>query len=333
MKQKIKNIFFALLIFETVLSFANLAYAQTVTNGYDYNYAKDAGVSAQIEKFLCAPSGGQTSTNTGTFYPDSANANNDLFTCINKLYRFAIAAGSVVGIFFIVIAGYLYMSSEGSQETVDRAKSIFASSITAMVILFAGFILLKALNPDLLRFQSIQPPKINLPDSQTGSGTGNKTAVGGTCSSSTSNSCAVSIMSACTSWNSSDASVMCNYESGGGKDPAIESGTDVCADGNHFSIGLFQINIISEGGASYMPAACPAGIFQKNGTGTGQGNCLQKNAKGICLKYDCKVINQPAYIACKTELSKPSVNTNIACALYSKRGWQPWQNTYNTCFK
>jgi len=78
----------------------------------------------------------------------------------------------MVGILFIVISGYLWMSSGGNQESVDTAKSMFQSSITAMVILFAGYILLKAINPDLLQFQSIQPPNIVLPDQPTGSGFG-----------------------------------------------------------------------------------------------------------------------------------------------------------------
>jgi hypothetical protein len=90
------------------------------------------------------------------------NARYDLYDCINKVYRFAIAVGSVFAVFFIVIAGYLYMSSDGSSESVDKAKSIIASSITAMVILFSGYILLKEINPDLIAFQNIQPPSVKL---------------------------------------------------------------------------------------------------------------------------------------------------------------------------
>ncbi len=142
-RQKIKTFFIILIATQLLLAHINLAYAQnspSVTNPPVYS-----GVSSQIEQYLCAP------TNTvGT----------DLFTCINKLYRFAIAAGSVVAILFIVIAGYRYMASDGNQETIDNAKSMFISSITAMVILFGGYVLLRALNPDLLRFQSIQPPSV-----------------------------------------------------------------------------------------------------------------------------------------------------------------------------
>jgi hypothetical protein len=52
------------------------------------------------------------------------------------------------------------MSSDGNQESVDKAKSILVSSITAIVILATGYILLKFLNPDLIKFQPIQPPSV-----------------------------------------------------------------------------------------------------------------------------------------------------------------------------
>lgn len=52
------------------------------------------------------------------------------------------------------------MSAEGNQESVDKAKSILVSSITSLVILFVGYILLKAINPDLVQFQNIQPPSV-----------------------------------------------------------------------------------------------------------------------------------------------------------------------------
>jgi hypothetical protein len=63
----------------------------------------------------------------------------------------------------IVIAGYYYMSSDGNQESVDKAKNIIVTTVTAMVILFAGYVLLRTLNPDLIAFQTIQPPSMTLP--------------------------------------------------------------------------------------------------------------------------------------------------------------------------
>lgn len=137
----IKKYILLVLVCELFFAQANLAFAADST--YDYS---TAGVSTQIEQFLCAPS--KTPTN------------GDLYNCINRLYRFSLILASVIAVFFIVIAGYLYMSAEGNQEAVDKAKSILTSSITALVILFAGYILLKAINPDLVQFQTIQPPSV-----------------------------------------------------------------------------------------------------------------------------------------------------------------------------
>ncbi len=161
--QKFKNLFLVLLVLELLLAHINLAYAQTNTP------IVYGGVEQSIKDYLCAPTDASKSAVTTTYFGTNISNNptlqnnaagNDLFNCINKLYRFAIAAGSVVSIMFIVIAGYLYMNSAGNQESVDKAKSIFESSIVSMVILFGGYILLRAINPDLLQFQPVNPPSI-----------------------------------------------------------------------------------------------------------------------------------------------------------------------------
>jgi hypothetical protein len=110
-----------------------------------YNYATDAHVSKGIEDYLCSP---------------KSDGSAVLYQCINQLYKLAIVIASVVGVFFIVIAGYVYMSSDGSSEAVDKAKSILESTITSIVILLAGWVLLNALNPDLVQFHPITPPAV-----------------------------------------------------------------------------------------------------------------------------------------------------------------------------
>jgi len=126
-----------------------------------------SGVSSEIQKYLCAPTDASKDTgNTPGVGTSNAAANNsasrDLYRCINQLYKFAIILGSSISVFFVVVAGYIYMSADGNQESVDKAKDILVSSITAMVILLGGFLLLKAINPDLIEFKSIQPPSVKL---------------------------------------------------------------------------------------------------------------------------------------------------------------------------
>ncbi len=164
-----------LLIFLLLEIFFSYTPAQAVKtiDGYDYS---TAGISTEIQKYLCTPTPVNVSqtnitngvlNSQGNFQQQAAygNANSyDLYNCINKIYQFSIILAGVVGVFFIVIAGYVYMSAEGNDEAVTKAKDILVSTISSMVILMAGFILLKAINPDLIQFRSVQPPSIKISD-------------------------------------------------------------------------------------------------------------------------------------------------------------------------
>ena len=136
--KKIKLLFLSCFLIESLFVYSPaLAQSQALPV---YN----PGVDKQIKEYLCTP-------------------DISLFTCINQLYKFAIIVASVVGVFFIVIAGYLYMSSGGNDESVKSAKDILTSTIASLVILMAGFILLKAINPDLIKFHTIVPTNVDLP--------------------------------------------------------------------------------------------------------------------------------------------------------------------------
>ena len=178
-----KKYFFILLLTELLLSYSP-ALAINTSDNYDYS---TSGVSTQITKYLCTPTPVQTNqTNVtngalvsglpgpngspSTFQSQAAfnNTNSgDLYKCINQLYKFAIVVAAVIGVFFLVIAGYVYMSAEGNSESVEKAKSIVTSTIASIVILLAGYILLKGLNPDLVQFHSIQPPSVVLNNAST----------------------------------------------------------------------------------------------------------------------------------------------------------------------
>jgi len=156
--QTLKKLFLTFLLTELLFAYAP-AFAQTTPPAapvYDYS---TAGVSTQIENFLCNPKQGGTGI---------------LYQCINQIYKFAIVTASVMGVFFIVIAGYVYMSAEGNKESVDKAKDILVSTITSLVILLAGYVLLNALNPDLIQFHgnTLQPVNFTSPPTTSSGGTG-----------------------------------------------------------------------------------------------------------------------------------------------------------------
>ncbi len=142
-----------------------LAYASPVLAVEIKTYT---GVQASIEKYLCAPSApgqpvagqgnrgnaffGNTGAPTNTV---SSPSSGDLFTCINKLYRFAIVVAVTVAMLFVAVAGYLYMSADGSAEQTGKAKTYILNVVVALLILLGGNLLLKTINPDLIQFHPV----------------------------------------------------------------------------------------------------------------------------------------------------------------------------------
>lgn len=100
------------------------------------------GVEESIKQYLCAP--------------DPANIGTDLFVCISKLYRFGIAFGAIALVFFVVYAGYVYIT--GGEASKGKGKSIVYSAITGMAIILSSYVLLSFINPDLVKIKPIQPP-------------------------------------------------------------------------------------------------------------------------------------------------------------------------------
>ncbi len=124
------------------------------------------GAEASIRALLCAPSDASNATTTGGGYSfNGVNAtvqNNpageDLANCINRGYRFAIAFGAVAAVFFVVLAGYMYMV--GGEKGKHEAKSILVSVLAGFLIILSSFVLLRQINPTLVEFRTIQPPQI-----------------------------------------------------------------------------------------------------------------------------------------------------------------------------
>ncbi len=210
-RNKIKLFLLVIILVEFFTAQAALAQTTQGTTGQvqsiadQYGNYPTSGPQATIEAYLCTPYTGPVTTTSGSSISSSwtaaapAGATNpaagDLYTCINKIYRFAIILASVGAVLYIVIAGYLYMSAEGNQEMVDKAKSYVTTAITALAILFAGYIILRFLNPDLIQFQNIQPPSVTpttvAPPSTsvTNPTTGASTTAGGTTPQGSCNNC------------------------------------------------------------------------------------------------------------------------------------------------
>lgn len=107
---------------------------------------------------ICTPT-----DSAGTNIGSSDNvAQDDLPNCINRVYYFAIALGSVMAVIFIVIAGYLYIFSGGNEKNVGKAKELISSALIGLAILIAGLLLLKQINPELLSIKNLSPGSVTL---------------------------------------------------------------------------------------------------------------------------------------------------------------------------
>ena len=123
------------------------------------------------------------------------------------------------------------------------------------------------------------------------------------------------------------ASRICSQESYGGRTDA-RSSTDICRDGNSFSMGLWQINLI----VHYAKIPGCSQHFRTYGEGL-QGSCVRSASGGrYCAVRNCEVTNVSMYNYCSQQVMRPEINTQIACGLYSARGnWGDWSYSAGLC--
>lgn len=138
LKQKLSLILMGLVLINPTLVFAQTT-TNTAAKANPYEYQ---GVQSSIEDYLCTPS----ATADGK----------DLERCINKLYRFGIGFGAIALVFFLVYAGYMYITSGESGK--GAAKSTLQNALIGMGLLLGSYVLLGFINPNLLLFKTIQPP-------------------------------------------------------------------------------------------------------------------------------------------------------------------------------
>lgn len=129
----------------TVVLSPGLVFAQATQNKLP---KYEGGVDQSIRDYLCTPS-------------EPADGR-DLERCVNRLYRFGISFGAIALVFFVVIAGYIYIT--GGEQGKGKAKGMLANAFTGMAILVGSYALLYFINPNLVTFRPIQPPIFDAPD-------------------------------------------------------------------------------------------------------------------------------------------------------------------------
>lgn len=142
------------LVLQIVLSYvgqANLVQAQIIPDPINTN---SSGVSGQIPTYTGR--GVEETIKQYLCVPDEANLGSDLYVCITKVYRFGVAFGAIALVFFVVFAGYMYIS--GGEAAKEKGKGMILSALTGMAIILSSYVLLSFINPDLVKIKPIQPP-------------------------------------------------------------------------------------------------------------------------------------------------------------------------------
>ena len=122
-----------------------------------------------------------------------------------------------------------------------------------------------------------------------------------------------------------EASSICNLESQG--DPSTTSYVDFCRDGNPYSFGLFQINVIAK--ENLIPEC--QGAFAVTMNKAGDDIACIKDKNGICIVHDCRVIDQVKYAACRAAASDIQRNMSIAATVWAvNQSWSDW-GSYAFC--
>ncbi|MBI3190505.1 hypothetical protein HYZ41_02255, partial [archaeon] len=157
----------------------------------------------------------------------------------------------------------------------------------------------------------------------------------GKCEVITTGPCSVDSLKDKCSWTPEQASKICNVESKGGN-PIIESGSDKCSDGNSFSAGLFQINVLAHGKLIEEAASLTSGTCQNlytmdcNGKIGDSACCSKRNEGEVCIEWKCHVKSDRLddFNKCKNAVKNADVNIAIACKLYTaKPSWGDWSYT------
>ncbi len=79
---------------------------------------------------------------------------------IRDIYRYAVGIAGSIAIIMIVVAGFQWSTSGGNTDTINEAKKRIQNAVIGLIILLASYSILYAINPNLVKFYSLQVPYI-----------------------------------------------------------------------------------------------------------------------------------------------------------------------------
>lgn len=81
--------------------------------------------------------------------------------CVTLVYTLSLGVGGLLAVFIVVWGGYLVMTAGGDAEAATHGKEYIASAVIGLALLFAAYLILQTINPELINFK----PDLNFPDS------------------------------------------------------------------------------------------------------------------------------------------------------------------------
>src|SRR3989338_2472789 len=228
---------------------------------------------------------------------------------LNIIIKLIIGIAAVLAMVMIVMGGIEYMTSDFISSK-EAGKDTIRNAILGLLIALGAYLILNTINPQLLSVCLDKLPEAVITIYPYSNSAIVKTS--GSCKEVSSGLCNVSNLSSKFGDKAINMSKICSIESGGKEDKI--SGYDKCgSDGTPFSFGLFQINIIANGGiVKTSDGNLCSGLFTlSNGSPISGNNYIKKdNSNG----YDCKLKSdkKDLYEKCKVTLLNGTKNIEIA---------------------
>jgi hypothetical protein len=83
----------------------------------------------------------------------SVSGGGDFGRCVSQVYIWSLGISALIAVVMCIFGGYLVMTARGNGAQAANGRSYIVSSITGMVLLFAAYLILNTINPDLTNFQ------------------------------------------------------------------------------------------------------------------------------------------------------------------------------------
>lgn len=74
---------------------------------------------------------------------------------VSAIYRYGIGLAAILAVVMVMAGGFLWLVSAGSSDKVGKAKEFIFSAITGLTLALFSFIILNAINPNLVNLKSL----------------------------------------------------------------------------------------------------------------------------------------------------------------------------------